>query len=395
MKRTAIVGGKLVTPFRTISDIGLVMEGGKIVSFFKGEEIPGNCQILDAKGNYVSPGFIDMHVHGGGGHDFMDGTETAIIEAAKTHMRHGTTSIVPTTLTSTDEDLFNFLDVYRHAKEMLTDGPNLLGVHLEGPYFASSQRGAQDPRYLRVPTKKHYLEILNHSDDIVRMSVAPELDEEYALVAELKSRHILAAIGHSDAVYQQVAEAFERGYTHITHLYSGMSTLHRKNAFRYLGVVESAYLIDDMTVEIIADGKHLPIELLKLILKCKPMNKISLITDSSRGAGMADGQHVLLGSLKNGQDSVIEDGVAFTPDHLSFASSVCTSDRCVRTMYKLVGVRIEEAVSMMTINPARVLGIDATKGSLDLSKDADICIFNDNIELSHVIINGEIRWVAS
>ena len=181
---------------------------------------------------------------------------------------------------------------------------------MEGPYFSLEQRGAQDPQYIKVPARDDYKKLLDASDDIIRMSAAPELEGAMELADELKARGILASIGHSDATYDHVIEAWERGYTHVTHLYSGMSTIRRINAYRHLGVIESAYLIDGMTVEIIADGKHLPPELLRFIVKMKPIEDICLVTDSMRGAGMDDGEHVLLGSLAHGQECIIDDGVS-------------------------------------------------------------------------------------
>ncbi|MCI8958201.1 MAG: N-acetylglucosamine-6-phosphate deacetylase [Lachnospiraceae bacterium] len=385
--RTAVVNGKLITPHRILEGASLVIEDGKITGIVR-EARPGADRYLDAEGNYVSPGFIDLHTHGGGGHDFMDGTPEAIMEGCRAHLVHGTTGICPTTLTCPDQELFTFFECYRQAKARMEQGPKLLGIHLEGPYFSMEQRGAQDPRYLKVPAQDDYEALLGASEDIVRMSVAPELAGAMELAGALKARGILPSIGHSDATYETVAEAWEHGYTHVTHLYSGMSTIRRIRAFRHLGVVESAYLIDGMTVEIIADGKHLPPELLRLIVKTKPLEDICLVTDSMRGAGMADGEHVLLGSLAHGQECIIDQGVAVLPDRSAFAGSVCTADRCVRTMYHLAGVKLEDAVRMMTYNPARVLGIQNRKGTLAAGMDADLVIFDDQILVKGVMVGG-------
>lgn len=386
--KTAIINGTVITPHRMLEQAHVVMENGKILEIVKGE-IPAAEKYIDAKGNYVSPGFIDIHTHGGGGHDFMDGTADAIISACKAHLVHGTTAICPTTLTCTDEELLEFFKCYRLAGEQMEDGPELLGIHMEGPYFSMEQKGAQDPQYIKVPAEDDYKAILSASDDIVRMSAAPELPGAMELADELKRRGILAAIGHSDATYETIIEAWERGYTHVTHLYSGMSTIRRINAFRHLGVIESAYLIDGMTVEIIADGKHLPPELLQLIVKLKPIEDICLVTDSMRGAGMAEGEHVLLGSLAHGQECIIDNGVAVLPDRSAFAGSVCTTDRCVRTMYKLAKVKLEDAVRMMTYNPAKIMGIEDRKGTLAPGMDADVVIFDDDVNIKAVITAGK------
>lgn len=385
----SIENGVVLTPTEKIENGGVLIQDGKILEIFEGAAPECAEKIIDARGNYISPGFIDIHSHGGGGHDFMDGTADAIIKAAKFHMEHGTTSLVPTTLTSSDEDLFRAFECYKQAKTEMKDGPNLLGLHLEGKYFSPHQAGAQDKRFLKNPEREDYLNILSKSDDIVRMSAAPELPGALQLGLELKKRGILASIAHSDATYSEVVDAFEHGFTHVTHFYSAMSMLRRINAHRYLGVVESAYLIDDMTVEIIADGVHLPPELLKFIFKFKPMEKICLITDSMRGAGMTDGTHTKLGSLENGQEVVIEGGVALLSDRSAFAGSVCTADRCVRTVYKKAGVKITDAVRMITQNPAKVMGLQS-KGALSRGMDADICIFDDDINVKMVVIDGKI-----
>ena len=389
--RTIIKNGKVITPFRLIENGGVVVEGRKIIEVFQGqpEVILDGDRIIDAGCHYISPGFIDIHTHGGGGHDFMDGTLEAMVEGCKTHMFYGTTSIVPTTITSTMDELYNTFDNLRKARETMRQGPNILGIHLEGPYFSMEQKGAQDPQYIKKPDKEEYQKILNRTNDIIRWTVAPELDGALEMGDELRRRGVLACIGHSDAVYEQVVKAYEHGYTHITHLYSGMSTVKRINAYRYAGVVESAYLIDGMTVEIIADGKHLPESLLKLIYKIKGADGICLVTDSMRAAGMPEGE-TILGSLKNGKKVIVEDGVAKLMDRTAFAGSVATADRLVRTMVKKVNVPLREAVQMMTYTPAKVIGIDKDKGSLSSGKDADIIVFDQNICVSLVMVKGEI-----
>lgn len=381
--------GNVITPYRVLKNYDLLVEDGIIKDISPTSELCNNIKSIDCTGLYISPGFIDMHVHGGGNYDFMDGTEEAFIGASKAHLNHGTTSMTPTTLTSTDEELFNVFNVYNSVKDKVET--NFLGLHLEGPYFSPNQAGAQDPNYLKVPTKEHYEKILEYAPIISRMSLAVELKGALELGRELEKHNIIGAIGHSDANYEEIVSAFECGYSHVTHLYSGMSTIHRKGGFRYLGLVESAYLIDDMTVEIIADGCHLPKELLEFIVKFKPKDKICLVTDSSRGATVPEGSHIILGSLDKGQECIIEDGVAKMPDRTCFAGSVATSDRCVRTMYKTVGLPIEDAVSMMTVNPAKVLKIGHKKGKLVKGYDADINVFDHNINMKYVIVGGEIK----
>lgn len=389
MERIKIINGRLVTPFRIVENGTLLIEDGRIADICHGNiDFPG-AKLVDAQNNFVSPGFIDMHTHGGGGHDFMDGTIDAFLEAAKIHALHGTTAMVPTTLTAETDDLLQTFSVYSQAKKLNLEGAQFLGLHLEGPYFSMNQRGAQDPRYIRIPSREDYETILSHSADIIRWSAAPELDGAMEFGRFLSEKGILAAIGHTDATSEQVAESLENGFTHLTHLYSGMSGVMRRNAFRFAGVIESAYLYDQLTVEIIADGIHLPPSLLQLIYKQIGPARIALITDSMRAAGLNSGESIL-GSLKDGLNVIVEDGVAKLPDRTAFAGSIATADRCVRTMVQQAGVPLLHAVQMMTSTPARICKVDRNKGTLTAGKDADLVIFDDNIQVKTTIINGYV-----
>jgi N-acetylglucosamine-6-phosphate deacetylase len=393
MTLTKIFNGKILTPHRIISGGCVIIENGIIREVSeKNIEIAGATEI-DARGKYIAPGFIDLHIHGGGGADFMDGTEEAFLTIAEIHARYGTTAMVPTTLTSEKEDLLKTLDLYETANKNNTKGAQFLGMHLEGPYFAMSQRGAQDPRYIRDPDPAEYQEVLAHSSSITRWSAAPELKGAIEFAKYLKSKGVLAALAHTDAIYEEVLEGFENGYTLATHLYSGMSGVTRKNAFRYAGVIESAFIIDAMDVEIIADGIHLPAPLLKLIMKIKGADRIALITDAMRAAGMPEGDSVL-GPLKTGLKVIVEDGVAKLPDRSSFAGSVATADRLVRNMIQMADVSLLDAVKMISLTPARIMKVDNRKGSLVAGKDADIVIFDENINIEKTIINGRVIYDA-
>jgi len=391
--RIIIKNGKIIFPDEMKENLTLVCENGKISRIINpGEVVPETgARVIDAQNRYVSSGFIDIHTHGGGGHDFMDGTVEAYLGAAETHAKHGTTALLPTTLTSTFEELMQTFSIYKQAVQKNTKGAKFLGLHLEGPYFAYNQRGAQDPKYLRNPEPEEYNKILAASDDIVRWSLAPELPGAFDFGKVLTAQNILTSIAHSDAIYEEVVDAWQAGFTHVTHLYSAMSTVSRRNAFRYAGVLEAAYLIDDMTVEIIADGVHLPKPLLQFVYKFKGPDKTALCTDSMRGAGMPDGESIL-GSLDKGQKVIIEDGVAKLPDRTAFAGSVATTDRLVRTMVDLAEVPLVEAVRMMTLTPARILKIDQQKGSVKEGKDADFVIFDDHIHVSHTILEGNVIY---
>lgn len=388
MEKIKICNARILTPFRLIDRGYVLMAEGKIEKTGTGEYYTPDYITIDVQGNYLTPGFIDIHTHGGGGHDFMDATPEAYIGAAAMHAQHGTTSLVPTTLAGDIGELKLTFEAFRQAKRAGYSGAELLGIHLEGPYFSYEQRGAQDPRYIKNPERDEYLRILEWSDDIIRWSAAPELEGAPEFGRELKKRNILVSVAHSDAICEQVIEAYENGFTHITHMYSSMSGVRRINAYRYAGVIESAFLSDDFTVEIIADGKHLPGSLLKLIYKIKGPQKTALITDSMRGAGMPEGETVI-GSLKNGQRAIIEDGVAKLPDRTAFAGSVATADRLVRTMRDIAEVPLSETVRMMTATPAGILGIDSRKGSITVGKDADLVVFDDEINILLTVINGK------
>lgn len=386
--KTVIINGKVITPYRILNGYGVVIEDKQISTLFQGAYSSPADLVIDAARNFVSPGFIDLHTHGGGGSDYMDGTAEAVMNAAKTHMRYGTTSLLPTTMSSSLEELYTALDCFKEAKNTMKDGPNLLGMHLEGPYVSPKRCGAQDVSCLREPKEEEIRELLDYSSDIKRVSAAPEIPGGMHLGTTLRERGILASIGHSDAMYNEILEACENGYTMVTHFYSGNSTLQRITAKRELGIIETAYLVDDLSVELISDGIHLPPELLRLILKEKQWDKITLTTDSMRGAGMPEGSIVKLGSLKHGQDTIIEGGVSMMMHRRSYGGSVCTTDRCVRTLVKKVGIPIEDAVRMISLNPARLAG-EKRKGILAAGMDADICIFDDDINIKAVIVGGK------
>ena len=392
MSRTIITNGKLILPTEIWDNGYLIFNNDKIVEIGKGQHPEGlSDTIIDAEQNYISPGFIDIHTHGAGGFDFMDATVEAFLKIAETHAKYGTTSLLPTTLTSTNEELFHLFDIYSQSKNLNIKGAKFIGIHLEGPYFSYNQRGAQDPKYLRIAEEKDYLEILNATSDIVRWSIAPEIEGAIPLGELLVKKGILPSVGHTDAISDDVMEAFDSGFTLMTHLYSGMSTITRRKAFRYAGALEAAFLIDDMDVEIIADGVHLPKSLLQFVFKFKGADRIALVTDSMRGAGMPDGYYKL-GSISNGQDVLVEDGVAKLQDRSAFAGSVATADRLIRTMTTIAEVPLVDAVKMLTYTPARIMGIHNEKGSLAVGKFADIIIFNDLIEIKMTIVEGEIIY---
>jgi N-acetylglucosamine-6-phosphate deacetylase len=400
-----IVNAHILTPSAPVPNGTLLADKGKIVSIIPGDGGAGNSSpardanpgsasqpadtVIDAQGRYLSPGFIDIHIHGGGGHDFMDNTVEAFLEIAKLHARTGTTSMTPTTLSSTQEHLIQTLDTYIRADALNKDGARFIGMHIEGPYFSMEQRGAQDPRYIRNPDPAEYETIIKKYPFVRRWSVAPELEGALPMGRFLARHNVLPSLAHTSAIDEEVFEAFANGYTHATHFYNAMSTMSRRNALRYAGAVEAGLLLDDMTVEIIADGKHLPPTLLKLVYKIKGPDKIALITDAMRAAG-TDASSSILGRLDNGLEVLIEDKVAKLPDRSAFAGSIATADWLVRNMIQLAGAPVGDAIKMMTATPARIMGVAGKKGSILPGMDADLVLFDEKIQVSHTIIDGNI-----
>lgn len=380
---------RLVMP-TGIYDGEVLVRDGKIADVALGSHIQETAdQVIDVEGKYLSPGFIETHSHGAGGYDFMDGNAESIYHACEAHGKHGTTSILPTTITSTKESLLEFVDLFNTLELERENCPNILGLHLEGPYFALSQKGAQDPKYLRNPKPEEYLAVLNRTDRIKRWSFAVELPGSDKFLAALREHGIVSSLAHSDATCEEVFRAYENGITALTHFYSCMTTVKRVNAFRVAGAIEAGYLLDDLYVEVIADGCHLPKELLQLIYKIKGSERICLVTDSMRAAGMPDGEYIL-GGKADGMRCVKEDGVAKLLDRSAFAGSVATSDRLVRTFRELTGAPLHEVVKMASYTPAKLLGIQGKKGSIGIGKDADLIVFDEDIRVLKVMVRGNL-----
>ncbi len=367
----------------------ILMEDGRIAAILPYDAEVSDAETVDGGGMYASAGFIDTHTHGGGGHDFMDGTVEAFVGACRMHLSHGTTTIVPTTLSASTDELVRSVAAFKEAREQMRQEQYQPGLHMEGPYFAMNQKGGQDPRYIKDPDPAEYRKIVELADGaIVRWSVAPERSGAMEMGDYLTAHGILPTIAHTDATYDDCVEALKHGYTHVTHLYSCTSTITRRSGFRILGVTESAYCLDGLTVEVIADGCHLPPALLNMIVKCKGVERVSMVTDSLRPAGL-DVKTSISGSKEDGQPCIIEDGVAKLPDRSAFAGSIATTDRLVRTMWKLAGVPLPDAIRMMTENPAKLLRIDGRKGRLLPGKDADVVLFDEDVAVQSVYYMGK------
>lgn len=364
---------------------GAVEIDGKIISKVSDSAISSEREI-DGQGKYLIPGFIDMHCHGAKGLDFTDCTAKEMEELEKFYLLHGTTTMVATTLTAKWEIIENSLKTF---SEYLSSNPDgvLVGVHMEGPWFSPAQSGAQDPSFMKKPNAKDLEELKKKYPFLLRVSAAPEIDEEMQFGRKGKELNIVVSAGHTDADFDTIVKANENGYTLLTHFYSGMKGVTRINAYRVAGAVEAGYYLDDMNVEIIADGKHLPQSLLKLIYKLKGADKISLITDATRGCGFKDGTKSFIGTKEDPMPIIIKDGVAFTADQQAFAGSTSTFDKIYKTMAKAVGNDFVALSKMASYNPAKIMNF-TDRGEIREGKLADLLLIDENCEIEKIIYKG-------
>ena len=365
-----------------ILDGYVYFDNGKVVEVTSKEH--PSSEEYDMRDCYVSPGFIDIHTHGGGGYRF-EGSLDEIVSACNFHLTHGTTSICPTVSAAPFEKMVeSALNIEKAMKDPRVKG-TIIGAHMEGPYLSEKQAGAQCPGHITAPIEKDYLPFIEeNSSAIARWTYAPENDEGESFVKTLKKHGIVASAGHTDAIYPDMMRAFEEGCRLVTHLYSCTSTVTRDHGFRRLGVIETAYLLDDMYVEIICDGKHLPPELVRLIYKLKGADRIALVTDSLALAG-TDQTH----GFMQDTEFIIEDGVCKLMDRSAFAGSIATADRLVRVAVKEAGIPILEAVRMMTSTPANIMRL-SSKGRIAPYMDADIVVFDGDINVKAVFAGGNL-----
>ena len=374
------IHGKKVLLENGLTEGYVYMQDGKIIAVGR-DELPFDKE-YEAGDNYVVPGLIDIHTHGALGGDYGEGSPEEILRAVAFQVSCGATSVLPTVSSSSYESTYKALENIEKAMEMGGYGDCILGAHLEGPYFSLQQCGAQDKELITEPKAADYKRLIERFGHIIkRWDYAPERDQGGEFCAYLQSHGILPSAGHTDAKYADMCVAREKGCRLITHLYSCTSTITREQGFRKLGVTECAYLWDDMFVEIIADGKHLPIELLQLIFKLKPHDKIILITDSLKVAGLKE-KYSSIGAVQ----CVVEDGVCKLLDRSAFAGSVATADRLIRVC-KEAGLTVEQAVRMGSENAARLLGVN--KGVLKAGYDADVVIADEDFNVKKVFIKGE------
>ena len=383
--RLLITGGNIITPRKILGGHSIVIENDKIAGIIPSKITIDNCQSISADGLYVSPGFIDLHVHGGNGSDFMDATVEDIREIIRYHTQGGTTGLLATTASESHLNIMDAIQALDQAHPIT--GAKLLGIHIEGPYFNYDKRGCHLATAIRDPQPEDYLPMLEATDLIRLMTLAPEIDGADQLIAELSHRGIVASCGHTNASYRQIQKACELGLQHSTHLYCAMSGVIKNGPQREGGVIESTLLMDHLTTEVIADGQHLPAELLKLAVKCKGFDRLAVVTDAQRGAGMPDGIYAF--GSKNGTKSIVKNGVATTPDNTGYASSTIQMNQAIRVMRDLADVPLVEAIKMASLVPARIIGVDDQLGSLEVGKIADLVLFNQTIDVHKVIINGK------
>lgn len=333
----------------------------------------------DYTGFYLSAGFIDMHTHGGGGFAF-NGTETDIINGCDFHLKHGTTSILPTVATDAFSFMANAVINIEKAKGKTRN--HLLGAHLEGPYLSKEQCGAQNLNNITLPKESEYKPLVeSNGKSIMRWTYAPENDTDGKFCRFITDNGIIASVGHSNATYKDMRVAVDNGCNLVTHLYSCTSTVTRDSGYRSLGVIESAFLLKNMYAEIIADGVHLPPELIQMIVQIKGAKETILCTDSLAIAGSEIKEGIM-----SGVEFVVEDGVCKLKDRTAFAGSIATADRLIYTLVKACGYSIPFAVSMLTETPAQILRIN--KGVISKGKDADIVVFDSDINIKGVFVGG-------
>jgi N-acetylglucosamine-6-phosphate deacetylase len=357
-----------------------------------------NAEMVDLAGAFLVPGYVDLHVHGGSGADFMDGTEEAFRTVCRAHLRHGTTSLLPTTTAARHEQHLAFLDVCRQMKREGSGGARILGAHFYGPYFAREARGCHPAGPVRAPTPSEYEQYLDFADSIATATVAPELQGAEAFVRACRQHGIRCNAGHSYATFDQMEAAVGWGVRHVDHLFCAMSDRARLRQSQIYpmrgGVMEATLFFDELTTEVIADGKHIDRELLLLAYKIKGPKRLALVTDCNRALDMPDGEYTF-GPLDGGEPILRRDGVGIMPDGQALASGVMGMDHCVRTFHRLTGVPLIEVVRMASLTPARIVGQDHEIGSIAVGKRADLLVLDQDLTVRQVYLAGQPAWTKA
>ena len=378
---TQLINARILTPQGWLKDGSVLIRDGKILEVTNCDLAVIGAQLIDVKGMYVLPGGVEIHAHGGGGRDFMECTEDAFRGAVKTHMKYGTTSIFPTLSSST-------VPMIEQAAETCTkmmaekDSP-ILGLHLEGHYLNMAMAGGQMPENIKNPDPNEYIPIVENWHCIKRWDAAPELPGAMQFGKYITGKGILASVAHTQAEFEDIRTAYEAGYTHATHFYNAMPGFHKRREYKYEGTVESIYLMDDMTVEVVADGIHVPPTILRLVYKIKGVERMCAITDALACAA-SDSKEAFDPRV------IIEDGVCKLADRSALAGSIATMDRLIRTMVQKAEIPLEDAVRMASETPARIMGVLDRKGTLEKRKDADIIALDRDLNVRAVWAMGKL-----
>lgn len=389
--RLAIVHGTLITEAGPIPDSLVVAENGRITYAGPWAEIPPEAAVIDATGLMVSPGFIDIHIHGGDGSDFMDVTPEDVDRVFAFHARHGVTALCPTTATAKHEEIIACLDAINAYRNRGDRFGRALGAHVEGPYLCQTKRGCHLPEFVRNPVEAEWRELLERGP-IATMTLAPELPGARPLIEALRRQGAIPSVGHSEALYHEIVEALDWGASHATHLYCAMTDA-MNNRWRgtpnprSAGIVEAVYLEERLSSELITDGKHLSKEMMVLALRNKGYEKLAIISDAMRGAGMPDGEYTF--GPRHGMVAVVKDREARIPDGTALASSVYAMDEMVRVFRDATGVPLWQAIRMASLTPAEILGVDDELGSLRPGKAADIILLDEACTVHGTWIAGQ------
>ena len=384
--KTLLKDCQLVSPEMELEGASILIENDRIKRIYTcDDELPEADQVIDIQGDFVMPGFIDVHCHGNSGLDFADCTLEAVKTMAEKKLLEGVTTLLPTTLTLPEETLAEAMKTAAEYAKNPT-GCKVPGVHLEGPFINPKCLGAQNPAYVRVPNLDEVMR-LNAIYPVLKVSYAVEMEGGAEFAAELISEGITPSCVHSAATYAEFQAAHEHGLKNLSHFCNQMTPLHHRD----IGLVGAGLINEDVYIEFICDKLHICPDMINLVFSLKDVNHIQLITDAMRAAGMPEGPSVL-GGMADGQEVIVEDGVAKLLDRTAFAGSVATADRLVRTMVQVAGCSMADAVRMITENPARVMGISDRKGALKAGMDADVVIFDDNVNIKNTIINGKIVY---
>jgi N-acetylglucosamine-6-phosphate deacetylase len=377
--RVSIEGGKVVTPLDVFDKADVLIEDGKLVAIGPNLANTDVAETIDAEGQIVAPGYIDVHTHGSAGHDTMDGTREAIEGMATFFATHGVTSFCPTTLTVGAEDIMTSVRAVHECQQNPIKGAQPLGVHLEGPYIEAGKKGAQPEKHVRTASVGDYKDFFSLGN-IRLITFAPEIEENKELIAFARARGAAAVVGHSDASYEQMVEAVKLGINHATHTFNQMGGIHHRKP----GTVSGVLLLEEIYAEFIADGVHLHPAIVDMIVRLKGSDRALLITDAISGAGMPDGDYEL-----GGQKIVVKEGAVRLEDG-TLAGSALTMDQAVRNVREFTGRPLAECIKMATLTPARSIGVASRKGSLEPGKDADIVILDQDLNVVTTMVGGKI-----